>query len=270
MTGTTTWSSIVAVAHTAGPTLVGRESAWARLAESAGQAADGVPTVAVVQGEAGIGKSRLVSDWSADARDTGSLVAFGRCVEFEGAALPLAPVAGVLRDLARQLGPASLAGLAGPEWAVLTGLVPELGSATSLAAASSQRRLFDAVAGLLRRLAADQPVVVIVEDVHWSDPSTRDLVGYLARVLRDERLLVVLTIRTEISSAVEGFLAELVRLPAADRIELPRLEPDQVGPSSRTLWPGTICRTGGRDRAALRWCAIPGRGAGRRRPSRQP
>ena len=100
-------------------TLVGRDLESAMLVEAASRADGGESTIVLVQGEAGIGKTRLVSALAQSARDGGALVAVGRCVEVEGAALPLAPVAGVLRDLARQLGGQAVQEAASGQWPAL-------------------------------------------------------------------------------------------------------------------------------------------------------
>ena len=165
------------MARVAAVKLVGRDAEFALLEQSAEQADGGLFSIALVQGEAGIGKSRLVAEWAKTARGRGRLVIIGRCVEVGGDALPHAPVAGMLRDLARQLGVHRVRELAGGEWPVLTVLVPELGDSEGAVSSVSQLRLFDAVAQVLRGLTADGLVVVVLEDMHWSDTSSQGLNG---------------------------------------------------------------------------------------------
>jgi DNA-binding CsgD family transcriptional regulator/tetratricopeptide (TPR) repeat protein len=210
-------------------TLVGRVAQSAVLRHAGARAAAGVTTVALVRGEAGIGKSRLVADWAASARAEGTVVALGRCIEVEGAALPLAPMAAVLRDLVRTLGVDALRSAVGAQWPTLALLAPELSPAPADGVPATHAQTFDAFAGLVRALAGQHPLALVVEDVHWSDPLTRDLLSYLARAVDGCSLLLVLTTRPEVPEAAAQFLAELVRLAAVDVVDLPRLEaPDVV------------------------------------------
>ncbi len=95
----------------------------------------------------------------------------------------------------------------------------------------AQVRLFELVLGVLDRLARQAPLVVIVEDLQWADPSTRDLLAFLVRNLRDEAVLLVASIRTdelEPRHEVMTFLAELERAERVDRIDLERLGRDDL------------------------------------------
>ena len=97
--------------------------------------------------------------------------------------------------------------------------------------ASSRLRLFQAVLALLGRMGAAHPVVHVVEDVHWADPSTLDLLAFLATNLTDERVLVLLTHRDDTvdeSHTLDTWLAELGRMSTL-RIEVPRLDEADVG-----------------------------------------
>ncbi|MEE3917999.1 AAA family ATPase [Micromonospora sp. BRA006-A] len=89
--------------------------------------------------------------------------------------------------------------------------------------------LFDLVADLFRRIAEERPLVLVIEDLHWADRSTRDLIGFLVRAARATRLLVVCTYRTDElhrGHPLRPFLAELDRVRGVDRIELGRLDRD--------------------------------------------
>jgi predicted ATPase len=229
------------------PTLVGRAAEMARLAAARDRAAAGTPAVVLVGGEAGVGKTRLVGELAAGSRAAGAAVLAGGCVELGGEGLPFAPVVAVLRMLARDLGGAELATIVpDPARSELARLLPELGrppagggarAGTPAAAGSSepppedpgaaQRRLFGVLLGVLQRLAARRPTILVVEDLHWADRSTRDLLAYLVRNLRHGRLLVLLTYRGDElhrRHPLRPLLAELARDRRVERLELGRLD----------------------------------------------
>jgi predicted ATPase len=94
-----------------------------------------------------------------------------------------------------------------------------------------QTRLLDALLGVLRRLAEREPVLLVVEDVHWADPATRDAIAFLVRSTRPDRLLLTLTLRSDElhrRHPVLPWLAELERSGRIDRIDLPRLDSDDT------------------------------------------
>src|SRR5207253_5457972 len=100
-------------------------------------------------------------------------------------------------------------------------------SAVSAPAADplSQSRLFEALLGLLSRLASGAPLVLVVEDLHWADPSSRGFLAFLVRNVRDERLLLVGTYRTDElhrGHPLRQLLADAERVPSVERLELPR------------------------------------------------
>ena len=102
---------------------------------------------------------------------------------------------------------------------------------TSELGVSSQLGLFQAVLGLLERLGAKAPVVLVVEDVHWADRSTLDLVRFLASALTTERAVLVVTYRADASSPVPrsrpGWPSS-ARLEITERLPLDRLGPDDT------------------------------------------
>ncbi|WP_067225882.1 helix-turn-helix transcriptional regulator [Streptomyces sp. NBRC 109706] len=217
------------------PVFVGRTSQLQALREALGQAADGVPQAALVGGEAGIGKSRLVEEFLALAQAQGALTAVGGCVEVGADGLPFAPVVAVLRVLHRELGDELTEAAAGFQ-GELSRLLPDLGPPNApdhVARDQEVRgRLFELTARLFERLAQSRTLVLVFEDLHWSDRSTRELLGYVFRVVRSCRLLVVTTYRSDDihrRHPLRPFLAELDRLPTVRRIELPRLTRGEVG-----------------------------------------
>jgi DNA-binding CsgD family transcriptional regulator len=225
------------------PTLVGRTEELARLAAAGERAAAGTPTVVLVGGEAGVGKTRLAGEAAAAARRAGATVLVGGCVELGGEGVPFAPMIEALRAFVRDLdGPALARLLPGRTRSELSRLLPELGGVADGGAEpdrlftapgpwSDQGRLFELLLGLLERLGEEGPAVLLVEDLHWADRSTRDLLAFLHRNLRRGRLLLVLTYRSDElhrRHPLRPFLAELDRDRRVERLELARFGPAEV------------------------------------------
>ena len=179
------------------PDFVGRSDELARLLSTADLAASGVASIVLIGGEAGIGKSRLLAEVATRLRETGWLDLEGGSVALGDDGLPFGPIVEAMRALVRSVDAATIADAAGPSLPELSRLVPELSGVPadpSAAAAGSewlQTRIFEGMLRLLGRLGQSQPVLLVVEDLHWADRSTRDLLAYLARNGRDERLLIV-------------------------------------------------------------------------------
>jgi DNA-binding CsgD family transcriptional regulator/tetratricopeptide (TPR) repeat protein len=211
---------------------VGRTAELGRLEAAFAYARGGDPLTLCVGGEAGVGKTRLVTRFADQAREAGGQVLVGGCIELGATALPYAPVAQALRGLGRGLEPAVLDELVGPARPLLARLLPELGQDEEPAAAgqaagpSGQTRLFEALLALLERLADRGPAVLVVEDLHWADRSTLDLLAFLHRNLQ-AGLLLVLTYRSDElhrRHPLRPFLAELDRSGRADRLEVARFD----------------------------------------------
>jgi DNA-binding CsgD family transcriptional regulator/tetratricopeptide (TPR) repeat protein len=208
--------------------LIGRDDSLGRLTALLERASAGHPAVALVSGETGVGKTALVRELVAT---TDALPFMGACVPVAGEALPFAPLSQALRALRRS--PWGDRVRLPPDLARLTpgGLDPAADDAEPDQAVS-RLRLFDAVLDLLHRLGRHRPVVHVVEDLHWSDRSTLDLLRFLAGNLHTERVLVVTTYRSDDPAdgeALPAWLAEVARLPLAERIPLDRLGPVETG-----------------------------------------
>jgi tetratricopeptide (TPR) repeat protein len=232
----------------ASPTFVGRTEELARLAAAGDRAAGGTPTAVLVGGEAGVGKTRLVAEVVAGARAAGATVLAGGCVELGGEGVPFAPLIEALRGFVRDLDEPGLARLLpGRARSELARLLPELApvagqgrtdprsAAPALSTTpgpwSEQGRLFELLLGLLERLGEERPAVLVVEDLHWADRSTRDLLAFLVRNLRHGRLLLLLTYRSDElhrRHPMRPFLAELDRGRRVERLELARFGPAEV------------------------------------------
>jgi predicted ATPase len=148
-------------------------------------------TTALVTGEAGIGKTRLASELAARARDAGFEVLLGRSIDLVGTELPFQPFVEALRPL---------------------GAFPQ----TDAQAAGSQLRVFEETLALLAERASIAPVLLVLEDLHWADTSTLDLVVFLAHNLGGRRVLLLATYRADepASAARVRRLADGVRRSA--------------------------------------------------------
>lgn len=213
------------------PVFVGRTDELATLFDALSRAAAGEPQALLIGGEAGVGKTRLVEEFAAAACGRGAVVALGGCVEMGADGLPFAPFSTALRALRRAL-PDELAACAAGQEEELARLLPELGqSRTGRHDEEGMARLFELTARLLERVAAEHTVVLVLEDLHWADASTRHLLSYLLRTLRTGRLVVLATYRADDihrRHPLRPLLAELDRLRTVHRLELARLTRDEV------------------------------------------
>ncbi|WP_254886153.1 helix-turn-helix transcriptional regulator [Streptomyces sp. NA02950] len=213
------------------PVFVGRTEELSLLDDALARATTGEPQVLLIGGEAGVGKTRLVDEFLAAAVATGAVAATGGCVEIGADGLPFAPVSTVLRSLRRKLGP-ELDGAAAGQEGELARLLPELGEpARESHDGDGRARLFELTVRLLERLASTRTLVVAIEDLHWADRSTRELLAYLFRSLLSARLLVVATYRSDDihrRHPLRPFLAEVDRMREVQRIELARFNHGEV------------------------------------------
>jgi DNA-binding CsgD family transcriptional regulator/tetratricopeptide (TPR) repeat protein len=224
---------------------IGRTAELARLHTALrATIADRTGRTVVIGGEAGIGKSRLVRRFAEEVEGVQAEVVEGACLDLADEAVPYAPFVEILRTLVRETPSERLPAMLGPGRSELTRLLPELATrAADLAAPpepdrSSQARLFELVLGVLVRLARERPLVVVIEDVHWADRSTRDLVGFVSRGLRDDPVLLVLTTRTEAAgdaAANLAFLGELEREDEVERIDVRPFDRDEVAEQAAEL-----------------------------------
>ncbi|MBO9520680.1 MAG: AAA family ATPase [Nocardioidaceae bacterium] len=206
--------------------MVGRETPLRTLREAFDAVTGTDGRVAVVGGEAGAGKTRLVAELLGTLGP--ARVLQGGCLELGEALMPLAPLAGILRQLGRDLGDDEAAALAGPDLAAFlpgrTGSAPETQW-------NGQSSMFGALRALLERLGEDGPLLLVMEDLHWADRSTLDLVTWLTRAVSTLPVLLVLTYRSDEmrrSHPLRPVLAELSRLPHVDRVELDPLTEAEV------------------------------------------
>lgn len=213
------------------PVFVGRADELAVLVDALGRAADQEPQAFLIGGEAGVGKTRLTEEFLGEATRRGAVVAVGGCVEIGAEGLPFAPFSTALRTLLRLL-PGELAAAAAGQEDELARILPELGETPrGPHDEESTARLFELTARMLERLAADRTVVLVLEDLHWADTSTRHLLAYLFRTLGRGRLVLVATYRADDihrRHPLRPLLAELDRFRTVQRIELARFNRGEV------------------------------------------
>lgn len=206
--------------------LIGRDAELARLRDALKRARGDEPSAVLIGGEAGVGKTRLVGEFIAGGVADGARILTGQCLELGEEGLPFAPFAAALRDLLRRDGAAAFAG----HELDFARLLPELGPAGPETLSDARRgHLFDLVVGLFTQIAAERPLVLLIEDLHWADRSTRDLIAYLVRSTRSSPILLVATYRSDElhrGHPLRSFLAELDRVRGVERLDLDRLGRD--------------------------------------------
>jgi DNA-binding CsgD family transcriptional regulator/tetratricopeptide (TPR) repeat protein len=211
---------------------IGRQPELAELESGLAEAAEGRPTLALLGGESGVGKTRLLNELADRARESGARVIGGESVELGQDELPYGPLVTALRPLVRDADPA-FEELPDPLRAELARLVPELGAPPSAGPdREAQQRLFEALLSLLERLAAEAPVLLWFDDVHWADASTRHFLAFLATSLCNERVAVVIAYRTDEihrRHPLLPLLGTLERGPDVRRVELARFDREELG-----------------------------------------
>jgi DNA-binding CsgD family transcriptional regulator len=209
--------------------LVGRTAELGQMRELLAESASGQPVVLLVSGDAGVGKTTLLTELSAEAASSGFTVLSGRCAELADT-VPYLPLADALRGAATGAPADGSLQEALATRPVLARLLPDReitrqpGDLPGLA----QQQLFGAVLGMLTELAEASPVLLVLEDLHWADRSTRDLVTFLSRMLRTERIALVLSYRTDDlhrAHPLRAVVAELQRLPGVTPITVGPLDP---------------------------------------------
>jgi DNA-binding CsgD family transcriptional regulator len=239
--------------------LVGRADELARLMAHVDRAVAGRPSAVLLAGDAGVGKTRLLDELAARAAARGVRVLTGHCVDLGDVGLPYLPFVDLLRPVGADPGLAP--GLAGHP--VLAGLLTgrpgstgpgqpaddgDRGSGPARVplrppADDGRLQLFEAVAALLAELAERAPLLLVLEDLHWADRSSRDLLRYLLARLADEPIAVVASYRADDlhrRHPLRPLLAELVRLPTVERLAVDPLPDADVGELVRRLAAGDV------------------------------
>ncbi|MEV5721146.1 BTAD domain-containing putative transcriptional regulator [Amycolatopsis mediterranei] len=222
------------LAAESGGLLVGRVREVAAVRAGMVRDVPGPPVAVVVAGEAGIGKTAVVAHAARAARDAGALVLCGRCDE--EVVLAYRPVVEAITQLAAHLPAEAVAEHVAVYGAGLLRLVPELRVRVPAAdpgadQQTEQHLLFRSVAALLAAAAADRPLVLVVDDLHWADKPSLLLLRYLATAADPARLAMVVTCRDgDLAGDAERTVRELLRLPGARRVTLAGLGDDDLVP----------------------------------------
>ncbi len=198
---------------------MGRVAERAVLSAALSRAAAGHAQVLLITGPAGIGKTRLTEELSHEAGQAGAAVRCGESAPLAGAALAYGPFAAALGDKAG--------------W-----LLDDDGPGDMLAA---RHRLFIRVLDLLRAQAEASPLVLVLEDLHWADESSRELLAFLTVRLRQAQVLVAATLREEdLDSGTRRWLAELERRPGVTRLRLAGLSDAEIAELVAALLPAGV------------------------------
>jgi predicted ATPase len=207
--------------------LVGRSAELAELQRAVDSAAAGTAAVVVIGGDAGVGKTRVVAEATARATDDGALVLVGHCLDL-GEAPP--PYLAFTEALARLEADPSAAEIMAAHPALSRLLPTREGRQPDEPV--DRRDLFESAVAVLATLGAGRPVLLVIEDLHWADRATTDLLGYLFTRLAHERVAVVGTFRADDvhrRHPLRPVIAEWSRLPIVRRLDVTRLsEPDMA------------------------------------------
>ncbi|GAA4626999.1 helix-turn-helix transcriptional regulator [Cellulomonas oligotrophica] len=232
---------------------VARETQVRQLLDALDRARAGAPTCVVVGGDAGVGKTRLLHRAGTAAAAAGALVVTGHCVDLGEIGLPYLPFAEALGALRTHVpGTVSDVVAARPALARLVDGAPAGGGD----AGADRLQLFEGVAEVLAAAGtAEHPLVVVLEDLHWADASSRDLLRFLVSRLGAQHLLLVVSYRADDvhrRHPWRGVLAELSRHPRVERLTLEAFTDDELrafttAALGRPLPEGTLRRV--RDRA---------------------
>jgi ATP/maltotriose-dependent transcriptional regulator MalT len=226
------------------PALVGRARELAEFDGVLGRLAAGQPWLVQLVGEAGIGKSRLLAELSTRAEDRGYLVLDGRAAEFERD-IPFGLIVDALNDYLGSLDPALLRALDEGTLADLASVFPSMprydGAAGRLDGNAERYRLHYAIRGVLERLTARQPLLLALDDVHWADAASVEVLAHLLRRFRGP-LLTAIAYRqpprrlvAPLEAAARGGFGTRVELPPLSSGDAARLIGDDLDDSARTV-----------------------------------
>lgn len=208
--------------------MVGREAEIAVVRGLFDRVVEGVPLAALIEGEAGIGKSRLLREFGAEVVNRAD-VHVGWCLDLGASRTPFGPITGILRSIVTRMGADRVREELGVGVEALGMLLPELNPTER--SQTSPDRLRDAIAALIEAAAEHAPQVLVVEDLHWADESTLALLSFLLRTLTHGRILLLLTCRSDDvrrGDAVSRFIGESTRARLLERVTVERLETSAV------------------------------------------
>ncbi len=208
------------------PVLIGREAELSALEDALLSARRGQGGVVILGGEAGMGKTRLASELVRRAERLGCVVMSGGCTEAE-VALPYLPFLEAIGNHLALVDVARLVSQLGPAANELGQLFPQLGISPGAGGdpVTSKLRLFEAMLMLLTGAAGSEGLLLVLEDLHWADPATRELLDYLTRRLRSTNVLTLATYRTEELHRKHALLPTIQGWKRSGTVELVEVEP---------------------------------------------
>ncbi|MCM0640699.1 helix-turn-helix transcriptional regulator [Cellulomonas wangsupingiae] len=211
---------------------VARAAQVARLTEALDRARTGAPSLVLLGADAGVGKTRLLRHVGQVVAGDGARVVTGHCVDLGEIGLPYLPFAEALGVL-RSVEPDAVADVvaARPALARLVGTAADV-AAPSASDADERRELFEGVVEVLTACASPgQPLLLVLEDLHWADASSRDLLRFVVSRLAAQPLLVVATYRTDDLHRRHPWrpvAAELARHPRSEHLALEPFAGDEL------------------------------------------
>jgi DNA-binding SARP family transcriptional activator len=212
----------------AGSLFVGRETELTCLREHWTKVCDGTRSAVVIDGEPGIGKTRLASELAHEVHQQGALVLYGRCDD--GLAVPYQPFVEALRPYARTVGVACLRSELGDLASDLGRLLPELGGLGEPFGAdpeSERFALFEAVVALLEAMTRRQRVLLVLDDLHWAAPPTLLLLRHLIRSERPHNTLLLGSYRAtelDLAGPLARLLADVHRDASTEQLSIGGLD----------------------------------------------
>ena len=223
--------------------LIGRSAEISTLLSAVDEANARRAGAVLLSGDAGVGKTRLLDEVAAGAQQRGFTVLAGHCSDFGDAGLPYLPFSEIFGRLATDQAELTEELLRG--FRPISRLLPNqrLIGAESADDRIDRAALFDAVLGALTQMAAKAPVLLVIEDAHWADESTRDLLGYLLTRLADQRLVVLASYRSDDlhrRHPLRRPIAEWSRLPRVHRLALAPLDTDETRALIGSLHPDPL------------------------------
>ncbi|MFN2518494.1 MAG: AAA family ATPase [Jatrophihabitantaceae bacterium] len=217
--------------------LIGRATELETLLAAVNAASEGASSVIVLDGDAGVGKTRLLAELVRTARERGVLTFIGHCVDLGDAPPPYLPFTEAFGRFASEH-PEDAETMVATYSAIERLLPRRRPPVGDIGDRVDRGELFESVLGALTWPAQRQPVLLVVEDVHWADQATRDLLGYLFTRVTTERLVIVASLRSDDMHRrhpLRPALAEWSRLPAVARLHLDPLGSDDVRTLVRSL-----------------------------------
>jgi DNA-binding CsgD family transcriptional regulator len=214
--------------------LIGRTDELKRFDAALDRAAGGAASILLVSGDAGIGKTRMLDEWSQRATDAGVRMLTGTCLEMGASSLPYVPVLNALRRLVADIPAGRRSEILGSPstYGEVAGLVPELGPRREwrepveiVPIDSRQSRLFEQIVSLLERAATPAPIVLAIDDLHWADQSTLDLITYMVNTIDGVGVVLILTYRRDALTRGHRLRPLVTRLQRGDNVTPVDLRP---------------------------------------------